>query len=197
MDMEKNSYYYQLLKEFQTAANLSHDELADAVRIDPLILKDQFDTLSKPIMGTFMSTASGLLQIIDSLSGAEDAVPGSGDELRSLYLRLFEEYLHICPDQFDKSFNPYFTKSIANLAEKTGSEDLHRQVRELLGMELQNPPEASPKNENNTPEDSRKASEDPTFERIREAWEALNPSGRHMACRLMQGLLELSEFVRK
>ena len=192
MDMEKNSYYYQLLKEFQTAANLSHDELADAVRIDPLILKDQFDTLSK------------LLQIIDSLSGAEEAAPDSGqdapgseDELRSLYLRLFEEYLHICPDQFDKSFNPYFTKSIANLAEKTGSEDLHRQVRELLGMELQNPPESSPKNENDTPEDSREPAEDPTFEQIREAWDALNPLGRHMACRLMQGLLELPEFVRK
>ena len=177
--MNENEVCYRILKDFQTDAGIDMETLAEAARMEPQVLQTCFDTVSKPAIGTFSSIASGLLKIMET----------SADETRTVlhphYVRFVEEYVRINPDQFGQQSNPYFTKALAGLVEKTGRRDLQHRVNVLLQLEKENTGEKSP---NGTGL--------PTDQDIQVLWNCLNDSGRRVAGRLLQEISEMPEFRR-
>ena len=205
--MNDHKKYYQILMEFKKTLGVDDEEFAELIRMEPERLKDCVDTCQKPLIGTFASTASGLFRAVDS--AREDEAGAPADALHSLYSQLIEEYVRLNPDQFEPGLNSYLAKSLENLVDRTGSQELTETVRQLLGLEgpeeieheeiSESDPAVSERSSDASavPETCSALSDDTDpfsddsdmmFTQVKEAWSRLTPSGRRVVWSLVREL---------
>lgn len=213
--MNDHKKYYQILMEFKKTLGVDDEEFAELIRMEPDRLKDCVDTCQKPLIGTFASTASGLFRALDS--EREDVSDTSADALHSLYSQLIGEYVRLNPDQFEPGLNSYLAKSLEDLVNRTGSQELTETVRQLLGLVESEEKEqeeisesepavsergaddrAVPETGSALPDNADSFSEDSDmmFAQVKEAWSRLTPSGRRIVWSLVREMSVLKELQR-
>lgn len=215
--MNDHKKYYQILMEFKKTLGVDDEEFAELIRMEPDRLKDCVDTCQKPLIGTFASTASGLFRALES--EREEVSDASADALHSLYSQLIAEYVRLNPDQFEPGLNSYLARSLENLVDRTGSQELTETVRQLLGLaeseekELEEISESEPEpavsergaDDRAVPEtssaladgtDSFSEDSDMMFAQVKEAWYRLTPSGRRIVWSLVREMSVLKELQR-